>query len=73
MYTSMGSFVLLLKQPGSSIFNTFPDGIISRPPNAVKSREKMGECVVVCEESRHVFEGGDKNVVIIKGILVNSV
>ena len=58
MYTSMGSFVLLLKQPGSSIFNTFPDGIISRPPNAVEGREKMGECVVVCEESRHVFEGG---------------
>ena len=71
----MGSFVLLLKQPGSmhSIFNTFSDGIIGRPPNAVKSREKMGECVVVCEEGRHVFEGGDKNVVIIRGILVNSV
>ena len=73
MYTSMGSFVLLLKQPGSSIFNTFPDGIISRPPNAVESREKMGECVVVSEEGRHVFESGDKNVVIIRGILVNSV
>ena len=73
MYTSMGSFVLLLKQPGSSIFNTFPDGIISRPPNAVESREKMGECVVVCEKGRHVFESGDKNVVIIRGMLVNSV
>ena len=64
---------MLLKQPGSSIFNTFPDGIVSRSPNAVESREKMGECVVVCEEGRHVFEGGDKNVVIIRGNLINSV
>ena len=47
--------------------------IISRPPNAVEGREKMGAGGVVCDESRHVFEGGDKNVVIIRGILVNSV